>query len=115
MDKTCIENDATAPFYDARHGIYHYMFAIHPGNHKVKRHVVSRDFAHWAYMPIPFWNGPESFDALGIMTGSTTVVNGVPKFVYPALCMSKNVPAPAPPRQRKSPPETGNCSRPTAG
>ena len=28
----------------------------------MKRHCVSRDLAHWAYLPIPFWDGPEPYD-----------------------------------------------------
>ena len=90
MDKSCTENDATAPFYDPKFGIYHYFFAVHPGNRKVKRHVVSRDFVHWAYLPIPFWDGPEPYDEEAVFTGSSTVVNGKPKFVYPGLCNRKS-------------------------
>lgn len=52
----------------------------------MKRHVVSRDLVRWAYLPIPFWEGPEPYDRAGIFTGSVTVVDGKPQFVYPALC-----------------------------
>ena len=90
QDKSCTENDATAPFYDPKFGLYHYFFAVHPGNRKVKRHVVSRNLAHWAYLPIPFWDGPEPFDEEAVFTGSTTVVDRTPRFVYPGLCDRKS-------------------------
>lgn len=52
----------------------------------MKRHVVSRDFVKWAYLPIAFWDGPEWYDVNAIFTGSITVVNGEPVWIYPGIC-----------------------------
>ena len=38
-------------------------------------HAVSRDFVHWAHMPISIWND-RPYDEHAIYTGSATVVDG---------------------------------------
>lgn len=56
-----------------------------PGHGPIYGHAASRDFTHWARLPVAIWND-QSYDNEAIFTGSTTVVNGKPIIVYPGLC-----------------------------
>jgi len=92
MDKTCAENDPNFPFYDPVHGMYHLMYQDHVvipaggvGGGPDIGHVVSRDFVHWAHLPVSIWND-KPYDRVAIFTGSATVVDGKPFLVYPGLC-----------------------------
>jgi hypothetical protein len=38
--------------------------------------VISRDFVHWAHLPVAIWND-QWYDNAAIFTGSATVVNGI--------------------------------------
>lgn len=49
-------------------------------------HAVSRDFIHWARLPVAIWND-QRYDEVAIYTGSTTLVDGKPVIVYPGLCV----------------------------
>lgn len=88
-DLTCDENDPNFPFFDEVHGMYHLMYQDHlciPGGHGPDiGHVVSRDFVHWAHLPVSIWND-QWYDNQAIFTGSATVVDGKPYIVYPGLC-----------------------------
>lgn len=91
-DAYCDINDPNGPFYDQTHGVYHLFYQIHlaePNPVGLKAgagpdwgHWVSRDFTHWAPMPVAIWN-TEYYDNAAIFSGSTTVVDGRPVIVYP--------------------------------
>jgi len=82
-------NDPNGPFYDDVHGVYHLFYqdhlAVSGGRGPVWGHAVSRDFAHWAHLPVAIWND-QWYDNQAIFSGSTTIVDGKPKIVYPGLC-----------------------------
>jgi len=88
-DPSCDENDPNGPFYDDVHGMYHLFFqdhlAMQGGGGPVWGHVVSRDLAHWARLPVALWNDHD-YDNSAVFTGSTTIVEGRPKIVYPGIC-----------------------------
>jgi len=91
MDKSCGENDPNGPFYDPVHSMYHLFYQDHlampmdgDGNGPDWGHAVSRDFVHWARLPVAIWND-HWYDAKAIYTGSTTIVNGKPVIVYPGI------------------------------
>jgi len=69
--------------------MYHLMYQDHvceaPGGGPDIGHVVSRDFVHWAHLPVSVWND-KPYDEVAIFTGSATVVDGKPFLVYPGLC-----------------------------
>lgn len=89
-DRSCGENDPNGPVYDPVHGVYHLHYQNHVGLHggRTYGHAVSRDFIHWAHMPISIWND-HPYDASAIFTGSATVVDGKVVQVYPGLCDTK--------------------------
>ena len=88
-DATCGLNDPNGPVYDAVHGVYHLFYQDHLGvgenGGTSWGHVVSRDLAHWARLPVALWND-EIYDNHAIWSGSATVVNGEIVIVYPGLC-----------------------------
>lgn len=86
-------NDIQGPFYDPRHKIYHMGFAWHVnGTHGIGSapnrwwHQVSKDLAHWQIVsttPDRAMLKPDMpYDDLAVMTGSVTVVDGVPKALF---------------------------------
>ena len=105
-DNSCGNNDPNAQFYDPVHKLYHTFFQDHlgipqyqgPRNRSdptdtgswtggvVYGHLVSRDFAHWAHLPVALWNEGsfkrgrnftgDASNSGGIFTGSTTMING---------------------------------------
>jgi len=89
-DMSCGENDPNGPVYDPVHGVYHLHYQNHVGcrGGRTYGHAVSRDFVHWAHMPISIWND-RPYDEHAIYTGSATVVDGKVVQVYPGLCYAK--------------------------
>ena len=86
-------NDIQGPFYDPRHGLYHMGFAWHVnGTAGIGSapnrwwHQVSKDLAHWQIVsttPDRAMLKPGTpYDDLAVMTGSVTVVDGVPKALF---------------------------------
>jgi len=90
-DESCTLNDPNGPIYDPVHGVYHLHFQDHVGLHggRTYGHAVSRDFAHWAHMPVSIWND-QVYDESAIFTGSGTVVDGKVVQVYPGLCKTSD-------------------------
>eukprot|EP00931_Biecheleriopsis_adriatica_P038940 TRINITY_DN22273_c0_g1_i1.p1 TRINITY_DN22273_c0_g1~~TRINITY_DN22273_c0_g1_i1.p1 ORF type:complete len:580 (-),score=94.96 TRINITY_DN22273_c0_g1_i1:93-1832(-) len=86
-DNSCTLNDPNGPIYDPVHGVYHLHYQNHVGLHggRTYGHAVSRDFAHWAHMPVSIWND-QVYDSRAIFTGSGTLVDGKVVQVYPGLC-----------------------------
>ena len=101
----CSENDPNGPVYDPVHGVIHHFYQIHlaapPGHGPDYGHFVSKDFVHWARLPVAIWNGVDAstgastpWDDQAIFTGSGVVVDGAgpggegPGVVqiYPGLC-----------------------------
>jgi hypothetical protein len=89
-DLSCGENDPNGPVYDPVHGVYHLHYQNHVGcrGGRTYGHAVSRDFVHWAHMPISIWND-RPYDEHAIYTGSATVVDGQVVQVYPGLCYAQ--------------------------
>ena len=89
-DLSCGENDPNGPVYDPVHGVYHLHYQNHVGcrGGRTYGHAVSRDFIHWAHMPISIWND-RPYDEHAIFTGSATIVDGKVVQVYPGLCYAK--------------------------
>lgn len=93
---TDFTNDVQGPFYDATHQRYHMGFAWHVNGTKgigsaPNRwyHIVSDDLAHWKIISttaeramISPGDQNTSFDDTGVMTGSVTIVDGVPTALY---------------------------------
>ena len=86
-------NDIQGPFYDPRHEMYHMGFAWHVnGTHGIGSapnrwwHQVSKDLAHWQIVsdtPDHAMLKPDTpYDDLAVMTGSVTLVDGVPKALF---------------------------------
>lgn len=108
----CGENDPNGPVFDPVHGVIHHFYQIHlaaaPGHGPDYGHFVSKDFVHWAALPVAIWNGLDSsvwpprvtaYDNEAIFTGSGVVVdgagpNGQPGVVqiYPGLCNKNDWP-----------------------
>ena len=109
----CGENDPNGPVFDPVHGVIHHFYQIHlaapPGRGPDYGHFVSKDFVHWAPLPVAIWNGldssvwpprPTPYDNEAIYTGSAVVVDGAgpggkgPGVVniYPGLCNKKDWP-----------------------
>jgi sucrose-6-phosphate hydrolase SacC (GH32 family) len=86
-DLSCAENDPNGPVYDPVHGVYHLHYQNHVGcrGGRTYGHAVSRDFVHWAHMPVSIWND-HPYDEHAIYTGSATIVDGKVVQVYPGLC-----------------------------
>ena len=91
-DPTCDINDPNGPFWDPVHSMYHNFYQIHiaenfggAGNGPDWGHWVSKDFTHWAQLPVAIWND-KWYDNSAIYTGSTTIVNGKPVMMYPGKC-----------------------------
>lgn len=103
----CSENDPNGPVFDPVHGVIHHFYQKHlaapPGQGPAYGHFVSKDFVHWAAMPVAIWNGLDSsvwppkktaYDIQAIYSGSAVVVDGAgpdgrsPGVVniYPGLC-----------------------------
>ena len=62
-DPTCDINDPNGPMYDPVHGVYHNFYQIHiaenmngAGDGPDWGHWVSKDFIHWAQLPVAIWN-----------------------------------------------------------
>eukprot|EP00316_Scyphosphaera_apsteinii_P000801 CAMPEP_0119304042 /NCGR_PEP_ID=MMETSP1333-20130426/5366_1 /TAXON_ID=418940 /ORGANISM="Scyphosphaera apsteinii, Strain RCC1455" /LENGTH=526 /DNA_ID=CAMNT_0007306853 /DNA_START=97 /DNA_END=1677 /DNA_ORIENTATION=+ len=110
----CGENDPNGPVFDPVHGVVHHFYQIHlaaqPGHGPDYGHFVSKDFIHWAQMPVAIWNGLDSsvwppkvtpYDNEAIFTGSAVVVDGAAPDgkglgivnMYPGLCNDKDWPA----------------------
>ena len=114
MDQNgCAENDPNGPVFDPVHGVIHHFYQIHlaapPGHGPNYGHFVSKDFVHWAPLPVAIWNGLDSsvwpprftpYDNEAIFTGSAVVVDGAgpggkgPGVVniYPGLCNKNDWP-----------------------
>ena len=87
-------NDVQGCFYDAVHNLYHMGFAWHVnGTRGIGSapnrwyHIVSRDLAYWEIVSTTpdramIAPGPEAYDNTGVMTGSVTLVDGVPTALY---------------------------------
>ncbi|CAE8614642.1 unnamed protein product [Polarella glacialis] len=109
----CGENDPNGPVFDPVHGVIHHFFQDHlaadPGVGAIYGHFVSKDFVHWAQLPVAIWNGLDTsvspprvtkYDNQAIYTGSAFVVDGAgpggkgPGVVnlYPGLCNKKDWP-----------------------
>ena len=109
----CGENDPNGPVFDPVHGVIHHFYQIHlaapPGHGPDYGHFVSKDFVHWAPLPVAIWNGldasvwpprPTPYDNEAIFTGSAVVVDGAgpggkgPGVVqiYPGLCNKRDWP-----------------------
>mgnify|MGYP006175575067 FL=1 len=71
IDQACKVNDPNFPFYDSVHGMWHLMYQDHliipsPGAFGPDiGHVISRDFVHWARLPVSIWND-RPYDENGI-------------------------------------------------
>ena len=109
----CGENDPNGPVFDPVHSVFHHFYQIHlaaaPGHGPDYGHFVSKDFIHWAPMPVAIWNGLDSsvwpprvtkYDNEAIFTGSATIVPGAGPGgkpgvvnVYPGLCNKNDWPA----------------------
>ena len=113
----CGENDPNGPSFDPVHGVFHHFYQIHlaapPGHGPDYGHFVSKDFVHWAPLPVAIWNGYDKghapgtagyvtkYDNEAIFTGSGVVVEGAgpdgksPGLVqiYPGLCNKEDWPA----------------------
>lgn len=83
--------------YDPVHGIYHNFYQIHiaedmngAGDGPDWGHWVSKDFIHWAQLPVAIWND-KYYDNSAIFTGSATIVNGEPVIMYPGKCRGPGV------------------------
>ena len=71
-DQSCAMNDPAAVVYDPTHGVYHDHWEDHlaqPGGGYTRGHAVSRDFVHWAHMPVSLWND-RPYDNNAIFTGA---------------------------------------------
>ena len=109
----CGENDPNGPVFDPVHGVIHHFYQIHlaapPGRGPDYGHFVSKDFVHWAPLPVAIWNGldssvwpprPTLYDNEAIYTGSAVVVDGAGPGgegpgviqIYPGLCNKKDWP-----------------------
>eukprot|EP00656_Telonema_subtile_P029809 TRINITY_DN32883_c0_g1_i1.p1 TRINITY_DN32883_c0_g1~~TRINITY_DN32883_c0_g1_i1.p1 ORF type:complete len:540 (-),score=103.10 TRINITY_DN32883_c0_g1_i1:172-1791(-) len=110
----CGENDPNGPVFDPVHGVVHHFYQIHlaagAGHGPDYGHFVSKDFIHWAAMPVAIWNGLDTsvwpptktpYDNEAIFTGSAVIVDGAgpdgkgPGVVnlYPGLCNKNDWPA----------------------
>lgn len=108
----CAENDPNGPVFDPVHGVIHHFYQIHlaadPGHGPDYGHFVSKDFVHWAALPVAIWNGFQvspfkktPYDNEAIFTGSGVVVDGAgpggkgPGVVqiYPGLCNKNDWPS----------------------
>jgi len=110
----CAENDPNGPVFDPVHGVIHHFYQMHlaaPGGRGPDYgHFVSKDFVHWAQMPVAIWNGLDAsvwpprktpYDTTAIYTGSAVVVEGAgpggkgPGIVqiYPGLCRKEEWPS----------------------
>ena len=97
LDSSCGINDPNGPFQ--WRGLFHLFYQDHLaipndgiGIGPVWGHVVSRDLATWARLPVALWND-EWYDGRAVFTGSTTIVPGRgPVIIYPGLCNSSNPP-----------------------
>ena len=82
-------NDPNSPVFDNVHGVFHHFYQIHlaaePGHGPDYGHFVSKDFVHWAALPVAIWNGLDSsvwpprvtkYDNEAIFTGSAVLVDG---------------------------------------
>ncbi len=94
-DPSCDINDPNGPFYDPVHKMYHNFYQIHiaenfggAGDGPDWGHWVSKDFVHWAQLPVAIWND-KWYDNSAIYTGSTTIVDGKPVMMYPGKCNDK--------------------------
>jgi len=109
----CGENDPNGPVFDPVHGVIHHFYQIHlaaeKGHGPDYGHFVSKDFVHWAALPVAIWNGLDAsttppkvtkYDNEAIFTGSAMVVDGAgpggkgPGVVniYPGLCNKNDWP-----------------------
>jgi len=112
----CGENDPNGPTFDPVHGVIHHFYQIHlataPGHGPDMGHFVSKDFVHWAPLPVAVWNGLDvshapgedgyvtKYDNEAIFTGSGVVIDGAapdgksPGMVqiYPGLCNKNDWP-----------------------
>lgn len=109
----CGENDPNGPVFDPVHGVIHHFYQIHlaatPGHGPDYGHFVSKDFIHWAPLPVAIWNGLDSsvwppkvtkYDNEAIFTGSAVVVDGAGPGgkgkgvvnIYPGLCNKNDWP-----------------------
>eukprot|EP01062_Namystynia_karyoxenos_P051182 TRINITY_DN40084_c0_g1_i1.p1 TRINITY_DN40084_c0_g1~~TRINITY_DN40084_c0_g1_i1.p1 ORF type:complete len:574 (+),score=118.38 TRINITY_DN40084_c0_g1_i1:77-1723(+) len=110
-DRTgCHTNDASAPFWDPVHGVFHLSYQVHPPGvpHGVHGHWISRDMVRWSQLPIILWPGIDKpsgavthYDVHGCFTGSATIVPGMAPDgkspgvfqLYPGLCDYRNATA----------------------
>ncbi len=101
MPRQYFTNDVQGPFYDPRHKRFHVGFAWHyNGTHGIGSapnrwyHVVSDDLARWRVVsttPSRAMISPDQpYDSAAAMTGSVTVVDGLPSALY--SCRSAAMP-----------------------
>ncbi|CAJ1356095.1 unnamed protein product, partial [Effrenium voratum] len=108
----CGENDPNGPVFDPVHGVIHHFYQRHlaadQGAGPIYGHFASKDFVHWAQLPVAIWNGLDSshwppqrtyYDDVAIYTGSAVVLEGAgPKGargivqIYPGLCSEHSWP-----------------------
>ena len=113
----CLENDPNGPSFDPVHGVIHHFYQKHlaagEGHGPDYGHFVSKDFVHWAPLPVAIWNGLDlgyekgadgyvtKYDNEAIFTGSAVLVDGAapdgksPGLVqiYPGLCNKDDWPS----------------------
>jgi sucrose-6-phosphate hydrolase SacC (GH32 family) len=94
-DASCGIGDPNGPFYDPLHKVYHLfhqdsLALPHASRGGVIGHWASRDFLHWTQLPVPLWND-QWYDYVAVWSGSVTVVNGTPHFIYPGKCAGDGV------------------------
>ena len=96
-DLTCQINDPNGPLYDPAHGVYHVFYQDHTcfaqfaGSADgckqagpVWGHFVSRDFLHWAQMPVALWND-QWYDREAVFSGAGNIINGTPVLFCPGI------------------------------
>ena len=105
--KGCSMGDVTSPTYDPVHGVVHHFYLDNTDNGPVYGHFVSKDFAHWAPMPIAIFSGLDvatgkftAYDSQAIYTGSASVVEGIGPggvpgivLIYPGICSKAHWPS----------------------
>ena len=98
-DASCGIGDPNGPFFDPLHQIYHLfhqdsLALPHASRGGVIGHWASRDFLHWTQLPVALWND-KWYDYVAVWSGSVTVVNGTPHFIYPGKCAGDGVENPS--------------------
>ncbi|CAF1419097.1 unnamed protein product [Adineta steineri] len=79
-------NDPNGPVYynGYYHMFYQYYPNVVPADQKQWGHSYSTDMVHWIDLPIALLPD-QSYDIIGVWTGSTTIVNGIPVIIYTGI------------------------------